>query len=99
MKASIPLTIYKNESILLAIYMNNELRIRNTSADICGLFENILTRFNITIPDENRTGDESEARIYGDEYSNLEDDITEILSELCNKIKSDPDVKINTEEY
>lgn len=76
-----------------------ELRIRNVSADICGLFEDLLSRFNIYIPDEDRTGDESEACIYGMEYSNLEDDVTEILVDLCKKLKANPNVKINAEEY
>lgn len=79
--------------------MNKEIRIRNISADICSLFEDILDAHGITIPDANREGDESEARIYGDVYSDLEDDITDILAELCSEIKENRNVEINTEEY
>ena len=75
------------------------LKVRNTSAEICDLFEELLDKYNITIPSDDRTGEESEARIYGKPYSDLEDSVTEILSELCNDIKENPYVNINTEEY
>lgn len=78
---------------------NGELKIRNISADICDLFEELLSAHNIYIPDENRTGEESEACIYGDKYSDLEDSVTEILTELCELIKNKPDIEINNEEY
>lgn len=36
--------------------MKEELRIRNISADICDLFEEILDKHDITIPSDDRTG-------------------------------------------
>lgn len=79
--------------------MTNEIRIRNTSAAICDLFEELLDANDITIPNEERTGDESEARIYGDTYSELEDAVTGILANLCKEVRENPAMKINTDEY
>ena len=50
-----------------------EIKLRQFSASICDVFEELLDKYDITIPDENRTGDESEARLYGEEYSDTED--------------------------
>jgi len=83
----------------MEIHVFDEIRVRNTSADICTLFEDILDAFGVTIPDPDRTGDECEARIFGGTYTSLEDAVTEILSELCNKVKHTPNANINTEEY
>lgn len=78
---------------------DDELRIRNISADICDLFEELLDAHDIDIPSTDRTGDESEAHIYGTEYSDLEDSVTDILIDLCDKLKNNPDITINTDEY
>lgn len=43
-------------------------------------FEDILDEKGISIPDEFRCGDPSEARIYGRTYSELRDRITELLN-------------------
>lgn len=32
----------------------NEIRIRQFSADICEVFEDLLDKYNITVPDKNR---------------------------------------------
>lgn len=79
--------------------MNNEIRIRTTAADICGLFEDLLETHNIQIPSEDRTGDESEACIYGDKYYELENAVSEILAELCDEVKANPNALIVTDEY
>ena len=47
------------------------IKLREYSVDIVELFEELLEAHDITIPDEDRTGDESEARIYGATYSDL----------------------------
>ena len=52
---------------------------REVSIEIMDLFEEFLEEKNITIPSDDRSGDESEARIYGSEYYELEDGITDIL--------------------
>lgn len=46
---------------------------------ILELFEDVLEAKDITIPDEDRTGDETEARLYGMTYANLEDRIVALL--------------------
>lgn len=46
---------------------------------ILDAFEEMLEEKNITIPDDDRSGDPSEARIYGCTYANLEDEIADIL--------------------
>lgn len=43
-------------------------------------FEELLDEENVTVPSSDREGRE-EARLYGEEYYNLEDAITEILVE------------------
>lgn len=80
-------------------HSSDEVHIRNISADICSLFEDVLDAHNLIVPDSERTGDESEARLYGETYSTLEDTITGILSDLCRNIRMKPHAKINTEEY
>lgn len=47
---------------------------------IAELFENLLDEHNIYVPDEDRTGEEGEACLYGTTYYNLVDDIDEILA-------------------
>lgn len=56
-------------------------------------FEELLKKYNIKIPNQERTNNEDEACIYGSDYYNLEDGITEILdnfieeNSLKNKLK------------
>ena len=57
------------------------LRYRDTAIKIIDEFSSILDGNNIKIPDDNRTGDESESSIYGATYYKLEDSIINILSE------------------
>ena len=77
----------------------DDIRIRQVSAEICDLFEELLDAFNITLPDEERTGDDGEARIYGETYGNLEDSVTAVLAELAYIIRKYPDKPINKETY
>ena len=55
-------------------------RERAIAIAIIGKFEELLNEKNITIPSKDREGNPEEARIYGSEYYQLEDEITEILS-------------------
>lgn len=85
------------------IYLNEcdealMIRLRPYSFAICGEFEDILDKYNIDIPSEDRNGDEGEAHIYGTEYFELEDRITHILSELTQETIMKT-VKINTNDY
>lgn len=77
----------------------DEIKIRLTSAGICELFEDLLDKFDITIPSDDREGNEEEARLCGDEYINLEDAITGLLLPLCEECQKDPFAFINTTDY
>ena len=57
----------------------NEANLVNTAADIIDIFEELLDRLDITLPDEWREGEEDEARIFGDTYYELENKIVERL--------------------
>ena len=64
-------------------------------------FENILDKNNITIPDNDREGEESEARIYGETYYQLENTIIDILTEYVENRVINPttqNLKILLEE-
>lgn len=52
---------------------------RGVAIRLLDIFEEMLERKGITIPDEDRTGEESEARLYGMTYATLEDDISDLL--------------------
>lgn len=73
------------------------IKLREYSAAIVELFEDILEKHDITIPDEDRTGDESEARLYGMTYSDLEDEVLHTLCKLVLRVKKLPDAEIDTE--
>ena len=57
----------------------NEANLTNAADDIIDIFEELLDRFDITIPDKWREGEEDEARIFGDAYYELENKIVERL--------------------
>lgn len=53
--------------------------LRNTADELIDIFEELLDRLNITLPDKWREGEEDEARIFGDTYYELENKIVERL--------------------
>ena len=57
----------------------NEEALTNTAADIIDIFEELLDRLDISLPDKWREGEENEARIFGDAYYELENKIVERL--------------------
>ena len=57
----------------------DDVDLRNTADDIIDIFEELLNRLDITIPDKWREGEEDEARIFGDTYYELESKIVERL--------------------
>ena len=57
----------------------NEMNLTNAADDIIDIFEELLDRLDITIPDKWREGEEDEARIFGDTYYELENKIVERL--------------------
>ena len=59
--------------------MGTTNNLTNTADDLIDIFEELLDRLNITIPDKWREGEEDEARIFGDTYYELENKIVERL--------------------
>lgn len=57
----------------------DDVDLRNTADDIIDIFEELLDRLDITLPDKWREGEEDEARIFGDTYYELESKIVERL--------------------
>ena len=57
----------------------NEANLIDTADDIIDIFEELLDRLDITLPDKWREGEEYEARIFGDTYYELENKIVERL--------------------
>ena len=71
------------------------IKLREYSVDICELFEDLLEENDITIPDDEREGEQDEARLYGKTYSCLEYDVLNILNELINDLLKHPDANID----
>ena len=61
-------------------------RTRDFAISILDLFEDLLDKKEIDIPSEDRTGEEGEARLYGTEYFQLEDDVTKLLEQFEKEI-------------
>ena len=59
--------------------MSDISKERELAIRIISEFEDLLEANDLTIPDEDREGNEEEARIYGITYYGLEDKITEII--------------------
>ena len=59
--------------------MDTTNNLTNTADDIIDIFEELLDRLDITLPDKWREGEEDEARIFGDAYYELENKIVERL--------------------
>lgn len=60
-------------------------RKREFAIAILELFEDLLEEKDITIPSDDRDGDEGEARLFGCEYADLEDDIVALLTQFEKK--------------
>lgn len=84
-------TRYVAPSELEEIVVRKELHIRQVSATITSCFEDVLDTLNIRIPDEDRTGDEGEAAIYGCTYAAFEDGITELLASFVERVRGGSD--------
>lgn len=53
---------------------------REFAREIIDIFEEKLEELNITLPDKFKEGKKSEARIFGNNYYDLEDEISEFIS-------------------
>lgn len=58
------------------------MKVRKETLAIIDIFEELLEKYNVTIPDDDRTGDEGEARIFGNAYYELEEKIDNFLDDL-----------------
>ena len=58
----------------------NEEQAREVAHRILEEFEDLLTKKGIWVPSVDRTGDPDEARLFGMEYSRLEEAVVEILT-------------------
>lgn len=76
-----------------------EIGARNWVAAIADVVEDLLDEHGIYIPDDDRNGDEGEACLYGKAYSDLENDIADILTNLFTTIKENPDVNMDFYSY
>ena len=54
---------------------------------ICDLFEDLLDEHSIKIPNEERPGEEGEACIYGSDWGDLVDAVTDYLEQFHEAIK------------
>ena len=54
------------------------------ATEILDMFENLLDEHGIVIPDEDRTGDEGEACLYGMTYCALQEGIANVLSKYVD---------------
>lgn len=73
------------------------IKLREYSTAICDLFEELLEQHDITIPDEDREGNEDEARLYGMTYAHLEEDVLFLLKEFAIKVRETPNANIDDE--
>ena len=71
----------------------NEVAVRDMATDIVEMVEDILDRYGIYVPDEDRNGDDGEACLYGMTHARLEDSISFMLSDLVNDVN--PEFKAN----
>ena len=62
------------------------VNLRQYAGDIVELFEDLLERNDITIPDDDREGEEDEARIYGMTYDDLLEDTISVLQDMVYEI-------------
>ncbi len=69
------------------IYNKKSTQNRNLAIRIIDEFENLLSMYNIKLPSEDRENDETESCIFGKNYYELEDNITEILDNSIKKLK------------
>ena len=61
------------------VWLDSVGKHRGVAIQILDVFEEMLEKKGIMIPDEDRTGDESEACLYGMTYADLENAIEELL--------------------
>lgn len=62
---------------------------KEVATDIINTFEDLLDEKNISIPDDDREGDEGEARIYGMTFADLLEKVECMVIELMERCNVD----------
>lgn len=75
-------------SLEALVVRDGELHIRQVSANVANVFEDVLGDADIMVPDDDREGNEDEACFYGCTYSDFEDGITEELAKIVAGVRA-----------
>lgn len=74
----------------------DSIKLRQFSVSILNAVESLLDSKDITIPNDDREGDQDEGRLYGRDYYELEEVVVRILDNLVTTIKENPNKVIDT---
>lgn len=66
----------------ISVAKKSILELEEYAGAVLNLIEDLLEENDITIPDEDREGDEGEARLYGGTYYELEEKIVDIMQDI-----------------
>lgn len=76
-----------------------KINAREWVAAICDTVEDMLSEYDIKIPDEDRNGEENEACLYGRSYDIVADSVQNILQQLVDEIKANPTAEYDFDLY
>lgn len=76
-----------------------KINAREWVAAICDTVEDMLSEYDIKIPDEERNGEENEACLYGCSYDIVADSVQNILQQLVDEIKENPTAEYDFDLY
>ncbi len=76
-----------------------KINAREWVAAICDTVEDMLSEYDIKIPDEERNGEENEACLYGRSYDIVADSVQNILQQLVDEIKANPTAEYDFDLY
>lgn len=76
-----------------------KINAREWVAFICDTVEDMLSEYDIKIPDEDRMGEENEACLYGHSYDLVSDLVQKILELLTAEIKANPEAEYDFDLY
>lgn len=76
-----------------------KINAREWVAAICDTVEDMLSEYDIKIPDEERNGEENEACLYGRSYEIVADSVQNILQQLVDEIKENPTAEYDFDLY
>lgn len=76
-----------------------KINAREWVAAICDTVEDMLSEYDIKIPDEERNGEENEACLYGRSYDIVADSVQNILQQLVDEVKANPTAEYDFDLY